>query len=82
MTISLVLLTNLQFKLIIIGLNSDKLSNLKSFMHFRKVQNTDKKDLIERDEAFTNFNFLDDLNSDPIKNSWSIQLDNNKTLVR
>ena len=64
-----------------VGLNPDKLANLKSFMHFRRVQNNEKRDLIERDEALTSFNFLDDLSGDPIKNSWSIQLDNTKTLV-
>jgi len=64
-----------------LGLNPDKLGNLKSYMHFRKVQNSDKKDLIDRDEALTSFNFLDEISNDPIKNSWSIHLDNTKTLV-
>jgi len=50
-------------------------------MHFRKVQNSDKKDLIDRDEALSSFNFLDEISDDPIKNSWSIHLDNTKTLV-
>jgi radial spoke head protein 9 len=49
------------------GLNPEDLKSLKKFCHFRKVQNKDKKDLIDMGEAIFNFGFLDSIDQDPIK---------------
>lgn len=63
-------------------MKSEKLSNLQSYCHFRRVQNQDKQDMIDREEAVDAPDFLDDLSTESIKLSWSIQLDTTKTIVR
>jgi hypothetical protein len=48
-------------------LNSTELINKNKFLHFRPVQNKDKKDIINMGEANSNYNFLDSIDQDPIK---------------
>jgi len=64
-----------------LGLKSNELNNLSKFMHFRNVTTQVKKDLIEMDEAIFKFNFLDSLDLDDVKGSWSVQLDSTKTIA-
>ncbi len=48
-------------------MNSTELVNKNKFLHFRPVQNKDKKDIINMGEANSNYNFLDSIDQDPIK---------------
>jgi radial spoke head protein 9 len=72
------------------GLNSSDLTNFSKFLHFRPVQNKNKKDIINMGEAVFNFNFLDSIEEDPIKGifnfnfileCWSVQTEPTKTIV-
>jgi len=62
-------------------LEPTRINDLNSYLHFRKVQNKEKQDLIERDEAITKFNFLDCIKDDQVKNSWALQVDTTQTTV-
>ena len=59
----------LQVKIIIfkkLGLNSGDLINFEKYLHFRRVQNQDKIDLINMGEAVMNHNFLDSVDQDKV----------------
>lgn len=63
--------------------------NFEKYLHFRRVQNQDKIDLINMGEAVMNHNFLDSLDQDKVigkiffnwKDSWSIQIDSTRTIA-
>ena len=57
------------------GLNLDNCFELSSYIHFRSAQSEEKRDLNEQDDAIFRPDFLENLESDPIKGSWSIQTD-------
>jgi radial spoke head protein 9 len=61
------------------GLNSEDLDKKEKYVHFRPVENQEKKDKISMGKAVFDFDFLDSIADDPIKDSWSIHLDSTKT---
>ena len=50
-------------------------------MHFRAIINEDKKAFIENVDAIFSEDILDNITTDPVKGSWSIQLDPTKKIV-
>jgi len=62
------------------GLKNNDLGNLGKYMHFRDVMSQEKKEFIQRDDAIFSFNFLDSIDKDNVKGSWSLQLDSTKTI--
>ena len=62
------------------GLNSEDLDKKEKYVHFRPVENQEKKDKIAMGKAIFDFEFLDSIVDDPIKDSWSIHVDSTKTI--
>ena len=62
------------------GLNSEDLDKKEKYVHFRPVENQEKKDKIVMGKAIFDFEFLDSITDDPIKDSWSIHVDSTKTI--
>ena len=62
------------------GLNSEDLDKKEKYVHFRPVENQEKKDKIAMGKAVFDFEFLDSIIDDPIKDSWSIHVDSTKTV--
>ena len=62
------------------GLSCDELGQIDKYMHFRKPQNQNKIDLIAMGKATFDFNFLDNIQEDPLKDCWSIQVNSSKTV--
>mmetsp|Transcript_3976 Transcript_3976/g.2938 ORF Transcript_3976/g.2938 Transcript_3976/m.2938 type:complete len:139 (+) Transcript_3976:270-686(+) len=46
------------------GLSLEELFDLKSWKHFRPIEQKEKKDILQREEAFYNDEFLDDIHTD------------------
>lgn len=63
------------------GLKPEELRDLSKFHYFRSITDPEKKKIVESDDAVFKFDFLDSLDNDPVKCSWSIQLDSNKKIV-
>ena len=61
------------------GLNSEDLDKKEKYVHFRPVENQEKKDKIAMGKAVLDFEFLDSIADDPIRDSWSIHVDSTKT---
>ena len=61
------------------GLNSEDLNKKEKYVHFRPVENQEKKDKIAMGKAVLDFEFLDSIADDPIRDSWSIHVDSTKT---
>ena len=57
------------------GLTLSSLKDLKNFGHFRKPEHQDKKDLINRGDSLNNWDFLDPVDKDLPKGSWSNFID-------
>lgn len=57
------------------GLCKEKSQCLNSYVHFRSVQDGDKKNKNEMDDAIFQPDFLEAISADPIKGSWSVQAD-------
>jgi hypothetical protein len=62
------------------GLNSEDLIKKEKYVHFRPVENQEKKDKIAMGKAVFDFEFLDNILDDPIKDSWSIHVDSTETI--
>ena len=62
------------------GLNSEDLDKLEKYAHLRPVEDQKKKDMIAMGKAVFDFCFLDTINDDPIKGSWSVHVDSTKTI--
>ena len=62
------------------GLNSEDLDKKEKYLHFRPVENQEKKDKIAMGKAVFDFEFLDNITDDAIKDSWSIHVDSTKTI--
>ena len=62
------------------GLNSEELDKKEKYVHFRPVENQEKKDKIDMGKAVLDFEFLDSIVDDPIKDSWSIHVDSTRTI--
>ena len=61
------------------GLSSEDLDKKEKYVHLRPVENQEKKDKIAMGKAVFDFDFLDSIADDPIKESWSIHVDSTKT---
>ena len=57
------------------GLKCDELAKKEKYVHLRPVENKAKKDKIAMGKAVFDFEFLDSIADDPVKDSWSIHLD-------
>lgn len=64
-----------------VGLNKDDAICLSKYYHFRRVEFKDKVDQMERDDSVFKFDFLDPIESDPIKGSWTLHLDTTESIV-
>ena len=62
------------------GLSSEDLDKKEKYAHFRPVENQEKKDKIAMGKAVFDFDFLDSIADDPIKDSWTIHTDSTKTI--
>ena len=62
------------------GLNSEDLDKKEKYVHFRPVENQEKKYKIDMGKAVLDFEFLDSIVDDPIKDSWSIHVDSTRTI--
>ena len=62
------------------GLSSDDLDKKEKYVHLRPVENQEKKDKISMGKAVFDFDFLDSIADDPIKQSWSIHVDSTRTI--
>lgn len=54
------------------GLSKDEAFNLANWQHFRRVETEDKKDLVLRNEAVYNPDFLDAVDGDKPNHCWSV----------
>lgn len=57
------------------GLNKEEASDLSKYVHFRRVEFKDKIDQMERDDSVFRHDFLDVIDNDAIKGSWTLHLD-------
>lgn len=57
------------------GLNKEDATNLSKYMHFRKV------DQMERFDSVFKHDFLDVIDKDPIKGSWTLHLDTTESVA-
>lgn len=57
------------------GLDKEEATTLAKYQHFRKVQFKDKVDQMERDDSVFKHDFLDCIDNDEIKGSWTLHLD-------
>lgn len=61
------------------GLSTENLGDLKNYVHFRPVEDLRKKDKIAMGQAIFDFDFLDSITDDPVRDTWSIHVDSTKT---
>ena len=61
------------------GLSSEDLDKKEKYVHFRPVEDKEKKDKIAMGKAVFDFEFLDSISDDPIKDTWSLHLDSSRT---
>ena len=61
------------------GLKINQSKNPENYLNLRKPTQEINKILIESDKALETLNFLDNISTDRIKNSWSIQTDESGT---
>lgn len=57
------------------GLALEDAFRLNSYSHFRNVQQKDKKEGLEKDDAIFSKNFLDDITADKPVGQWCVQKD-------
>ena len=57
------------------GLSKEDAVSLSKYQHFRRVEFKDKIDQMERDDSVFKHDFLDCIDNDPIKGSWTLHLD-------
>lgn len=57
------------------GLPADQAFQLTSYSHFRNVQQKEKKEGLEKDDAIFQKTFLDDILVDKPVGQWSVQKD-------
>jgi len=63
------------------GLNPNDLQNEENYLHFRPIIDEEKKLFIEKVEAIFSDDVFESIKNDTVKGSWSIQLDQTKTIV-
>lgn len=64
------------------GLSPDQLLDIKNYHYFRPISSDDRKKIIESDEAIFREDFLDCVDEDSVKGSWTMQLDSTKQIVK
>ena len=57
------------------GLQGEECFKLSNYSHFRNVQDEDKKELLLRDDAVFQPDFLDEVSTDQPAGMWSCQKD-------
>ena len=62
------------------GLSSEELDKKENYVHLRPVEDQEKKDKIAMGKAVFDFCFLDSIADDPVRDSWSIHVDNMKSI--
>ena len=63
------------------GLTSETAFLEESYLHFRSAQTKEKKELNQKDDAIFRSDFLESIDQDEIKGSWSVQPDTTKSQV-
>ena len=63
------------------GLKVAQSKNPENYLHLRAPEQQTKKILIESDKALEVFDFMDSIDSDTVKKSWSIQSDESGTEI-
>jgi radial spoke head protein 9 len=63
------------------GLKPEELMDIKNYHYFRPISSAERKKIIESDEAIFRDDFLDCVDEDPVKGSWTMQLDSTKQIV-
>ncbi len=63
------------------GLSQDQVFQLTSYSHFRNVQQKEKKEGLEKDDAIFQRTFLDDIVVDKPIGQWSVQKDHTGTVA-
>ena len=63
------------------GLNSTQIKDIKCYLHFRNVQLPEKREQLDRDDALFTYDFLDGIEKDVPKGSWSLQIDPSGTIA-
>ena len=63
------------------GLKQEELMDIKNYHYFRPISSDDRKMIIESDEAIFRDDFLDCVDEDPVKGSWTMQCDSTKQIV-
>ena len=63
------------------GLKQNELNDQNNYLHYRAIINEDKKLFIENVDAIFSEDILDPITTDPVKGSWSIQLDPTKKIA-
>jgi radial spoke head protein 9 len=64
------------------GLKPEELMDIKNYHYFRPISTEERKKIIESDEAIFRNDFLDCVDEDPVKGSWTMQLDSTKQIVK
>jgi len=54
------------------GLTREQAKDLQNYMHFRNVQTTEKREMLDRDDAIFRADILDPLHWDFPKGAWSL----------
>ena len=52
------------------------------YHYFRPISTVERKKIIESDKAIFRNDFLDIIYEDPVKGSWTMQLDSTKQIVK
>lgn len=63
------------------GLNKEDAQDLSKYAHFRKVEFKDKVDQMARDDSVFRHDFLDPIDQDAIKGSWTLHLDTTQSVA-
>lgn len=63
------------------GLNKEDATSLAKYLHFRKVEFKDKVDQMDRDDSVFRHDFLDVIENDSIKGSWTLHLDTSESVA-
>ena len=63
------------------GLPLGQIKEIKNYLHFRNVQLAEKRDQLDRDDALFTYDFLDGIEKDIPRGSWSLQVDSSNTLA-
>jgi len=63
------------------GLTKEEAFKPESYFHFRQVQQKEKREQIDRDDAVYNHDFLDEIQKDYPKNCWTLVKDSSETVA-